>query len=264
MPLIRKGAINVYPSDLNTYFYVVTAWKDRDIVPLGANTSSDDLENQFGNHLGSIDLALQVNAKYGRWLFYRQTAYEQGAVFSLVPVDDGLTGISLRLKGRHFVEGIVLENLFTYNQGRYISGLGNLFNVVDSHFGERISYMYNGARSSGWRYKQDEIGTPLFIMDSKSTTGTGDTFTYNAIISLYLGLTGHVTDQVAWNLRLSNTRYSYIYPRPGPVLYQFSSNLSCTKYTDAGHALSLALGYDQGDRLVGSVGLQFSYKHILR
>jgi hypothetical protein len=93
---IKTGSpYDYYPSGLNTYFYVVTLLKDREVVAIDNISTEDDTNNQYGNHLGSIDFALKLQAFNAELLFYKQTAYETGRVFSLITADDGITGISI-------------------------------------------------------------------------------------------------------------------------------------------------------------------------
>ncbi len=256
VPLTTKRAINVYPSSLNTYFYVVTVLKNKNWVALDPNTTSDDTDNQYGNHLGSFDIAAEYKTHWGRMLFYKQTAYEQGAAFNLTPADDGLTGLSVRIDGQHLIEGILLEHLYTGNQGLYRSWIAKLFNTVDTHNGEKIEYMYNGARSTGWWYQADEIGTPLIMRDSKTEQG-GTQFTYNAVNAVYLGLRGHISEETDWTFRASRSMQTHLRPSrtPVPTYFQNSFSLHVNHLRNEKLKYGFELAYDQGDRLKGSVGM---------
>ncbi|MEY4987413.1 MAG: hypothetical protein RL567_1192 [Bacteroidota bacterium] len=256
VPLTTKRAINVYPSSLNTYFYVVTVLKNKNWVALDPNTTSDDTDNQYGNHLGSFDIAAEYKTHWGRMLFYKQTAYEQGAAFNLTPADDGLTGLSVRIDGQHLIEGILLEHLYTGNQGLYRSWIAKLFNTVDTHNGEKIEYMYNGARSTGWWYQADEIGTPLIMRDSKTEQG-GTQFTYNAVNAVYLGLRGHISEETDWTFRASRSKQTHLRPSrtPVPTYFQNSFSLHVNHLRNEKLKYGFELAYDQGDRLKGSVGM---------
>jgi hypothetical protein len=264
VPLTTKRAINEYPSSLNTYFYVVTVLKNKNWVTMDPNTSKDDTDNQYGNHLGSIDLAAQYQTSWGNILAYKQTAYEQGAVFNLTPADDGLTGLSVRIDGQHLVEGILLEHLYTGNQGLYRSWIAKLFNTVDTHNGERIEYMYNGARSTGWWYQADEIGTPLIMRDSKTEQG-GTQFTYNAVNTVYLGLRGHVNEETDWLFRASRSMQTHLRPSKTivPTYFQNSYSLHVNHIRNEKLKYGFELAYDQGDRLAGSLGILMTALYII-
>jgi hypothetical protein len=252
--------INQYPNSLSTYFYVVTVLKDRSIVPLDPLTSKDDTDNQFGNHLGSIDVAMRMRFNSGTLLFYKQTGYETGQVFSLVTADDGLSGISYTNNKPALIDHATFEFLYTGNQGSYISWIGQLFNVVDTHYGETVPPFYNGARSTGWTNLGNEIGTPLLMVDSKTVLNKGDTFSFNAVKSFFVGFKGHLSPQLTYLLRASSARYTYLVPKKGPELKQFSSSFALTHLLkNKKSSWSVALGYDQGDMLPGNVGLLFTY-----
>ena len=265
LPLTTKRAINVYPSSLNAYFYVVTVLKNRNWVAADPNTSSDDTENQYGNHLGSIDLAARYRTAWGHILAYKQTAYEQGAVFNLTPADDGLTGLSVRIDGQHLIEGVLVEHLYTGNQGLYRSWIAQLFNTIDTHRGERIEYMYNGARSTGWWYKEDEIGTPLIMRDSKTKLG-GTKFTYNAVNAIYLGLRGHLSNELDWLFRASYSSATHLRPSRSlvPIFYQQSYSLRVNNSPKERIKYGFEMAYDRGDQLIGSLGLYASLNYKIK
>lgn len=253
-------AINQYPNSLSTYFYVITALKNRNLIPLDPLTSKDDLDNQFGNHLGSIDMAMRIRLKSGNLLFYKQTGYETGQVFSLVTADDGLNGISYTRNKPSFIDHVTFEFLYTGNQGSYISWIGKVFNVFDTHYGETVPPFYNLARSSGWTYSGNEIGTPLLMVDAKTYLNEGNTFSFNAVKSFYIGLRGHLSADFTYQLRASSASYTYLVPKKGPELKQFSSSFTLFHPIKNRKATwSAALGYDQGDMLPGNVGLLLSY-----
>jgi hypothetical protein len=233
-------------------------------VALDPNTTSDDTENQYGNHLGSIDIAAAYKTNWGRVLLYKQTAYEQGAVFNLTPADDGLTGLSVHVDDQHLIEGVLVEHLYTGNQGLYRSWIAKMFNTIDTHNGERIEYMYNGARSTGWWYQADEIGTPLIMRDTKTLQG-GDRFTYNAVNVLYLGMRGHLSENTDWVFRGSRSFQTHLRPSriPVPVFQQQSYSLRLNYLRNEQFRYAFEIAYDHGDRLEGSLGVAVSARYII-
>jgi hypothetical protein len=122
---------------------------------------------------------MRIRLKSGNFLFYKQTGYETGQVFSLVTADDGLNGISYARNKPSFIDHVTFEFLYTGNQGSYISWIGKVFNVVDTHYGETVPPFYNLARSSGWTYSGNErliIGTAYF------NTGVTTTWYYSGVM----------------------------------------------------------------------------------
>ncbi len=264
------GQFDYYPSGLNTYFYVVTLLKDREVVAIDNLSTEDDTNNQYGNHLGSIDFALKLQAFNAELLFYKQTAYETGRVFSLITADDGITGISFKRKKNGIIEGIVVEHLYTQNQGLYISSIGKFFNAKDPHYPEQESYFNNGGRG-GWDYQGKGIGTPLIVIDSESQQGGNPFyFAYNAVRSYYVGIMGTLPSDIHYVMRVSQSYHGYIagsvrnpYDRYVPEIPQFSSSLSLQKNVLGKISLQAQIGYDHGQRVTDTMGMSIGVKYWL-
>ncbi|MHA8087437.1 capsule assembly Wzi family protein [Aquirufa sp. Wall-65K1] len=261
------GESDYYPSKLNTYFYVVTVLKDRELVKTDSTATYDDLGNQFGNHLGSFDLAVKFQPKGWEILIYKQSAYETGRGFALTQINDGLTGISIKNKSSGFVDKITLEYLYTANQGNYVSGLAEFLKIKDPHQIEVESYFNNGRGS--WQYWGKGIGSPLIIIDSESKQGGESNFTLNAVKSLYLGLSGSMTKTLHWQTRISNSFYAsprnHLAPRLSDkdFISQFSGMISLQKRFSDRFSGTLQLAYDQGKRVENTLGISIGLKYLL-
>ena len=163
-----------YGSDLESYWYVITT---KSLYPQGENpqvlqvpivdgTATAEGGNRVGNHLGTLDIGLEYEDDKNQWLFYRQSIYEDGSLFYLVNISDGLTGVSVRTKNvTSGVLRVVLEYLQTSNQGGSISN-SRTSNV---YLGGYEDYFNNGRYIDGWTYRGQTIGTP-FIMPLRYTT----------------------------------------------------------------------------------------------
>ncbi|CAM4197061.1 capsule assembly Wzi family protein [Aquirufa beregesia] len=259
------GESDYYPSKLNTYFYVVTVLKDRELVTTDSTATYDDLGNQFGNHLGSFDLAIKIQPEWGEILLYKQSAYETGRGFALTQINDGLTGLSIKNKTGGIIDNITFEYLYTANQGNYVSGLATFFKIKDPHQSEIESYFNNGR--GAWQYGGKGIGTPLIIIDKESQSAGGLEFTLNAVKSYYCGISGRISDTFFWKTRISQTFYAsprnHLAPRliDSDFISQFSGMISFQKIVNEQCSLSLQFGYDEGSRvkntLGGSLGLKY-------
>lgn len=256
-----------YPSHLDTYFYVVTALKDRKLVKPDSTSTYDDLGNQFGNHLGSFDLAIKLQPSWGEILVYKQSAYETGRGFALTQINDGLTGLSIKSKSGGFIDKITLEYLYTANQGNYVSGLAELLHIKDPHQSEIESYFNNGRGS--WQYGGKGIGTPLVIIDKESQQGGGYSFTLNAVKSFYLGLSGSITETLFWQSRISSSSYASPRSNSAPRLSandfisQFSGMISLQKIMNEKCSINLQMGYDEGNRVKNTLGASLGIKYRL-
>jgi hypothetical protein len=263
------GVFDVYPSSLRAYFYVITLLKNRDIVPIDSNTSWDDANNQYGNHLGSIDLALKLQPKWGSILFYKQTAYETGRVFSLVTVNDGIWGLSIKQKEKRFIQNFTIEYLYTANQGLYRSGISKLLNLKDSHYPEIENYFNNGSRA-GFSYFGKAIGTPGIIIDSESTIDEAFRFSRNGVKSLYFTLSGNLPKDYSWFTKASISQHGYIingenYPASRYFKFepQFSLQIGLSKSISNTLTFNTSLGYDNGQILNNTIGIQLGVKYSL-
>lgn len=163
--------INRYGSDLESYWYVITgkslyATNGIPLIPQDGKASAEG-GNRVGNHLGTLDIGLEYEDEKSRWLLYRQAIYEDGSLFYLNNISDGLVGVSVRRKkATSGVLHVVLEYLHTSNQGGNIDAA----RTSDEQLRGVDDYFNNGRYLDGWTYKGQTIGTP-FIMPLRYTTG---------------------------------------------------------------------------------------------
>ncbi|KAA0991295.1 capsule assembly Wzi family protein [Dyadobacter aurulentus] len=164
-----------------------------------------DSTSRIGNHLGSIDAAIEIET-YGMSLFlYRQFVYEDGSLFYLTTLNDGLYGARIRKKnsyGANFeiTEG-VFEMLYTKNQG------GDIFVLQNGKYRGHDNYFNNQQVRDGWSYFDRTIGTP-FIPPTSQTDWKwpryANNFTSNNRVLLYhLGLKGTLFRRLEWQTKLS-------------------------------------------------------------
>ncbi|GAB3279109.1 hypothetical protein GCM10027347_53670 [Larkinella harenae] len=168
-PRIDRGVqITKYGSDLESYLYVVTAKSlyTGDLVIRNGKASAEG-GNRVGNHLGTFDIGLEYENSSAKWFLYRQSIYEDGSLYYLNNIADGLLGLSVsRKQADRGVLRVVLEYLNTTSQGGpYTSSAGG-----DDRLRGRDNYFNNGRYIDGWTYKGQTIGTP-FIMPLRYTTG---------------------------------------------------------------------------------------------
>ncbi len=200
----------VYPSSFRAYFYVITLLKDRTIVAIDEKSTWEDINNQYGNHLGSIDLALSIKTALGKFLVYKQNPYETARLINLVNADDGIRGISFKAKKNLIVDHVIYEYFQTTNQGLYMSPLGEILNLKDTHYPETENY-FNNAERGGWAYWGKGIGTPLIVINKERVSkGEVNAFRNNAVKSHFLGIRGHLPYSLTYLLRSSYSKHGYI------------------------------------------------------
>lgn len=214
------------PSSLKAYLYAITglAYPTSEI---DANVSSIDEGNRIGNHLGSLDLGLQLNLAAGRLLLYRQNPYDTGALYYLTSIADGLNGISFRRRqpgaGWLSVEQGLLEWLFTKSQG------GSLFIIGNPYTQGKVNYFNNMQYIDGWQYFGRTIGTPFLTPQTEVNPSlpVGYVIANNRVSLWHVGLSGRVGGRLNWLAKLSFSQNLGTYDIPYPVgTHQFSALLT--------------------------------------
>ena len=217
------------PKGLANYFHVITG-KPGDASKV---TNEFDNGNRVGNHLGTIDLGLEIETFASSYFIYRQNIYEDGSLYALSNIKDGLNGIRMKRKNSYGavfeVTEAVFEFLYTKSQG------GAEFNVENyiikrGDFG-RDNYFNNVQVRDGWSYFNRTIGSP-FITPTSDTDFKwpkhADSFTSNNRISVFhAGLKGLFLDHFAWSGKLSYSTNLGTYDVPFPKsVKQFSGIIS--------------------------------------
>ena len=151
--------ITTFSSGIDTYINVVTG------ISLNRNDAGVDLDgipfneafNRAGNHLGTVDIGMEFLAKESTVLIYRQSIFEDGSLFYLNNISDGLYGVSWTNRRQNTkIKKIIFEHLDTRSQG----GETGSDNTIPQLRGID-NYFNNGIYSNGWTYKGQIIGTPL-------------------------------------------------------------------------------------------------------
>jgi hypothetical protein len=160
---ISKQTISKLGSDFPTFIKVATGFRlpstgvKWDSVPgLPANEAG----NRIGNHLGTVDIGLLIKLKKANLFMYRQSIYEDGSLFYLNNISDGLWGLSYKTEDMGILKKITLEYLNTQNQG----GTGSSSNNISELRGND-NYMNNDIYKDSWTYRNNNIGHPLLLTE---------------------------------------------------------------------------------------------------
>lgn len=216
---------SVLPSSRQTYWYVITAQQPDKTIP---DTYTEfDAVNRFGNHLGSIDAAAEVDL--GRWnLFaYYQHPYDDKSGLAFKNSTDGLYGLRLRRRpvqsARSFqVTRLVAEILSTMNQSGPLVRQGR-YDGQDDYFN---NYQY----LDGWAVDRRVLGTPFLARrqdirpEWQTRTGNPWAIASNRVQAGYLGFTGVFPSGIEVMTRASFARHYGTYRAPfSGQATQFSS-----------------------------------------
>ena len=262
-PRVDNGVlITKFGSDWETYKFVVTAKSlyTLDTLVIQNNAASAEGGNRVGNHLGTIDLALEYETDLHKWFLYRQSIYEAGALFYLNNIADGLHGLSFtRKQAVNGVLKVVLEYLQTTSQGGPYSsnrsGIQQLRGAED--------YLNNGRYIDGWVYKGQTIGTP-FIMPLRYSTGlpqnldeNPNRLVNNRVQAFSLSVQSRVKQfDLVTRLSVSNNLGSYLVPVKASQL----SVLQQVVFPIHNYTFTTALAYDNAGLLKQNLGISLLAK----
>lgn len=163
----------------------------------GKNYNLYDNRERVGNHLGSVDLALQMQSDDRTILMYRQQPYEMPSLLQLANLRDGLMGISVHNNAADYsstgIRTIVFEYLSTQDQGRKgpLWGTGP---VWQEQYFNHLQYR------QGWSYRGRTIGVPFITPSKTSTHFTND----NLLTVFHLGIEAFLFGRWELNGRLSH------------------------------------------------------------
>ncbi|REA62488.1 hypothetical protein DSL64_09575 [Dyadobacter luteus] len=236
----------VMPRGFSNYINVITGKAH------SKNPGINDATGRVGNHLGSIDLGMEIETYSTSILFYRQSLYEDGSLFWLANIEDGLNGFRMKFKnsygGNFEITSMVLEFLYTKDQGGDTADWGQ-----PSWARGKDDYFNNGQVRDGWSYYGRTIGTP-FIPPTSDTVWNypqyADFMTSNNRVAVFhLGLQGTLFQKIGWISKLSYSSNSGTYDAPiYPHANQFSGLLAFQSHLNflGGATLKGSLAADIG------------------
>ena len=247
------------PNRWDDYLKVVTAQAMANLPGLDTTRLSRfDRENRIGNHLGTVDVGLEFTAAHVSILAYRQSIYEDGSLFYLINIADGLNGLRIHNRRPLNPHGIQLETglfeyLYTENQG------GALFLASAAQRG-RDNYFNHSQYQDGWSRYGRTIGTPFISPTTESRAGLPVYgFTNNNRVSLWhVGLAGQAYNRVWFHLKASYSQNLGTYEVPFPkTVRQFSSllNVAVPMGYHRRTTATAALALDTGELYERSLGV---------
>jgi len=250
------------PSSLTDFVYVFAA-----VSPpqsLSGQISTHDLSNRYGNHLGSVDFAMDWSLPAASLLVYVQRPYDDDTGVLFMNLPDGLYGVCWQNRATGQQRGFRLDRLTT----EFLTTLNQSgFRLGGGHFQGADDYFNNFQYVDGWIYKDRVIGTPFFTRradaraDHQDLLGLSKTklpIVSNRTQVIHAGLQGGWPSGVRVRALLSQ---SWNYGRPeqlGPIIAypQFSGMVECTVPTPWLNGLDLRVGVaaDRGQWLNNSTG----------
>lgn len=208
-------------SSFRDYLRMITA-SSAEGIPEDNNPIIGEQLNALGDHLGIFDVGGNLKTNLFDVQVYHQMPYEDFSGTQLKRNRDRLLGIHIKEnKSIKYVEELVYE----YMNTTYQSGPGltdrrtNDFDNFGYKYGGRDNYYNNYLYRTGWTYKEQILGTPLFFTETRARTyipGFTDPdknrFNFyivnNRVIAHHIGLKGRVIPQLEYKL-LTTTTLNY-------------------------------------------------------
>ncbi|MCX6216358.1 capsule assembly Wzi family protein [Spirosoma sp.] len=249
---------NQLPNRFSDYIDVITASSLGNRSTIDTNrVSSFDRENRIGNHLGTVDLGIEYVARNVSIFAYRQNIYEDGSLFYLTNIRDGLNGI--RFRNRRPVnrtgiqlEQVLLEYLYTQSQG------GDLF-LENAMQRGRDNYFNHSQYQDGWSRFGLTMGTPFITptQDNLSELPQYGFTNNNRVAVIHIGLSGQAYDFLRFQAKASYSENLGTYVLPfATKVRQFSAvlNLSAPFQILNGITGSASIAADIGDLYTKNIG----------
>ncbi|WP_128544480.1 capsule assembly Wzi family protein [Larkinella soli] len=260
--LAKNGRL---PSRLQDFAYVVVGNSLGRILNVDTTRySTFDRENRVGNHLGTLDLGMEISTKKFSILLYRQSLYEDGSLFYFTNFDSGLQGLNYQkmkpaledgLNGIRYrnlnpartgfrITGAALEFLFTKSQG------GGTFNGAVRG---RDNYFNHAQFRDGWSYLGRGIGTPFItpLTEVRQGLSSYGYFANNRVRVYHAGIQGAFAKNCVFRAKFSYSENYGTYDQPFPkMMPQFSSMVSFEIPVEpSGYLITVSAAADQGDLL---------------
>ncbi|AUD05070.1 capsule assembly Wzi family protein [Spirosoma pollinicola] len=246
------------PSNIKYFPAVVLGTRNPFPADQSIQTITHFEENRIGNHLGSIDFALEIKLNHWNLFGYRQFLYDDGSLFYGTNLVDGLNGLRIRNSDQptgaaFFLKQLTFEYLFTGSQG------GDLFILDDPQRRGRDDYFNNSQYVDGWTYFGRTIGTPFLTPQQEVSSALPPRYgiANNRVSLFHLGISALIANKVDIIAKLSYSKNAGTYPIPYlTVPTQFSGLLTASIPVGilGGTVLNGSFAVDSGKLLPNSVG----------
>ncbi|MFT6802519.1 MAG: hypothetical protein ACJA2N_001708 [Salibacteraceae bacterium] len=269
------------PNSFSDYLFVVTglALGNTERIISQTNLNEFDLTNRVGNHLGTIDVGMELKIDKLKIFIYRQSFYDDGSLFYLNNISDGLTGISFKINNiaQHSRKRINFKFIYEFFSSQSQGGQLGFDQNISSLRG-RDNYYNHGQFIDGWSLNLRGIGSPFITPQRESkeslpryinTTISDINVEYftnnNRVNAHYIGTSfvcGHKT--LVTKLSKSFNKGSYTYPFTDNInqiswFIQLESPLKFhTKFIPR---IKFAIGGDRGSLFENSSGSSFSINY---
>jgi len=217
--------------------------------------------NALGNHIISKNLGVDVNLRSVNVSLYWQNIYEDGPVFAMYKaynVEDGLWGISLKLKNFQPLNRFVLEYMSTTDQS------GPWHDLDGVIYGGTDSYYNNGVYPNGWTFYGMTIGNPWLTSPKYNENGSVSVLN-NKVRLYYAAGMGRIRDidykaTFAYSDNWGSPSNTYEPPCKGQFSYQLEASRPLPSWKNV--KVSIGLSGDRGKMYGNNFALLFGISYF--
>lgn len=168
--VLKSVRNNQFPQAFKDYVYLVSGvslnTSKRQTVIDTSKYTSYDFTNRVGNHFGTIDVGFTVSTQNYDVIVYRQSVFDDGSLFFLANIEDGLTGIGIKTKkkssSRLSIAALNIEYFNSQDQGGELD-----WSQTNPHIRGQDNYFNHGQFLDGWGYNGEMIGSPFVPAETK-------------------------------------------------------------------------------------------------
>ncbi|MFC5412188.1 hypothetical protein ACFPMF_22875 [Larkinella bovis] len=269
--LIKNGKL---PSSFKTYWSVLLVSRP-DEMQTDTYTSFDG-SNQFGNHLGSLDIGVEYYARRWQIFGYYQHPYDDKSGFALINMPDGLYGLRVKNTSKvpaHIfkVTSVLVEYLTTMDQSGPLSGSDNPGFIK---YDGRDEYFNHFQYLDGWSNQKKTIGTPFLMnrqevrevfREIRGRKGIMWSIINNRVQLTHIAISGEFASGIKVQSRFSFSHNYGTYLVPfGKQINQFSAVtwVGWPSKILGGTEFRAAIALDKGKLLNNSLGSLISIRKV--
>jgi hypothetical protein len=221
-----------------------------------------ETQNRFGNHLGSIDLGVDVRTKIGDFSIYRQTPWEDGQAPEVFLSEDGNYSLIFKPSNQKNIQKIGLELVNTQRQGDEITTFARFLGWSEKHPNEIQNYFNHGQYRDGWSYNGSGIGTGAIVsnIDRRNIVENYKRFTIdNNVLAIGVSISGiYYSGTYVVRVGIINSSGVGKGDKNNPI-HQFSTQLTYTRpLSKFNFDSKIDLGIDRGKLYGNQVGLNIT------
>ena len=253
----RSNQYGQLPDNLKSYArYVIGSAGNSDFL-------KTDRLNVAGDHLGSYLLTAEKDFENFQLELRASHPFEDGSGMGFENIKDNLYTIHFRKnKPGTLVDELVFEYLYSKNQ----SGNPPVIVGQESHYRGRDNYFNHGIYQTGFTYRGQSMGTPLFEPIRYNQAGVVTGISNNRVSVFHLGAKGTLSNAFSWKAMMTYSRNFGTYDQPFNPFRQQIYSLGELSWKSQSHPLllSASMAVDLGQMTTNQMGIGFQAQWTLQ